>query len=155
MYLLSVKLFSYNYSLFISAGWYIVISRKQPLIRITNILFWNNETVNLNCCKYSCSLLQKFNCVVHKFKPSGLPKTQDLVKSENIVRNTFKRIFGMVTLVPGADALHRLTRDLTVELEELVSYCSQDLDLTETTWGWHKKTVTRCFIETRQKTYIC
>lgn len=39
----------------------------------------------------------------------------------------------MVTLVLGADTLDRLTRDLTVELEELVSYCRQDLDLTETT----------------------
>lgn len=39
----------------------------------------------------------------------------------------------LVTLVPGADALDRLTRNLTVELEELVSYRRQDLDLTETT----------------------
>lgn len=42
-------------------------------------------------------------------------------------------VVAMVTLVPRADALDRLTRDLTVELEEFVSYCSQDLNLTETT----------------------
>lgn len=36
------------------------------------------------------------------------------------------------TLVP-ADALNRLTRNLTIELEELVGNCSQDFDLTETT----------------------
>ena len=37
------------------------------------------------------------------------------------------------TLVPGADALDRVTRNLTVELEELIRYSGQDLDLTETT----------------------
>lgn len=45
----------------------------------------------------------------------------------------------MVTLVLGADAFDRLTRNLTVELEEFVSYCGQDLDLTETTWERHKE----------------
>lgn len=38
-----------------------------------------------------------------------------------------------VTLVLGADALDGLTRNLTVELKELVGYCGQDFDLTETT----------------------
>lgn len=41
--------------------------------------------------------------------------------------------FSTGTLVP-ADALNRLTGNLTVELEELVGNRRQDLDLTETTW---------------------
>lgn len=42
-------------------------------------------------------------------------------------------VAAMFTLIPGADALDGLTRHLAVELEELVGYCGQDLDLTETT----------------------
>lgn len=71
------------------------------------------------------------------FFPSSPPSPSERDKGptdEHWMRRSKKtQFFGSsCTLVP-ADALNRLTRNLTIELEELVGNCSQDFDLAETT----------------------
>lgn len=71
--------------------------------------------------------------------PSGKDPTEESQEIQFFVFSGIVSVFPRSTLIP-AEALDRLTGHLTVELEELVGDCRQDLDLTETAWGDRKVT---------------
>lgn len=123
-----------------------VKSKQFYLIDSQNVFFFPPEIMNLFFVPFiiyiQVKLLSKKKCTVNaKYWMSTLSWIASYLAVWRFFWQVKKNqsVVAWLTLILAGEFVHRLSRNLTVEVEELIGNRRQDLNLTETTWNRAKQ----------------